>query len=46
VLREILQSTAPQQEPNPTASLSQAKSSHVDAAHHAPQLSTIGSATI
>jgi UTP--glucose-1-phosphate uridylyltransferase len=41
-LREILQSTAPQQEPNSTASLSQTKSSHADVTHHAPQLSTIG----
>ena len=40
-LREMLQPTAPQQVPNPTASPSQAKSSRADAPHHAPQFSTI-----
>ncbi len=42
VLREMLQSTAPQQGPSPTASLPQTKSGHADAAEHTPQLSTIG----
>jgi UTP--glucose-1-phosphate uridylyltransferase len=42
VLQEMLQTTAPQQEPNPTASLSQTTSSHADTAEHAPRISTIG----
>jgi UTP--glucose-1-phosphate uridylyltransferase len=41
-LREMLQLSAPQQVQNPAESLSQTKSSHADAAKHAPQLSTIG----
>jgi hypothetical protein len=42
VLQEVLQTTAPQQEPNPTGSLSQTTSSHTDTAEHAPRISTIG----
>jgi len=41
VLREMLKLTAPQHEPNSTASLSQTKSGHADSVKHAPQLSTI-----
>jgi hypothetical protein len=41
-LREMLQSALPPQEPNSTASPSQTRSGHADAAKHAPLLSTVG----